>query len=68
MENRDKEKQQLQKLLEEAIDLLHDERHRFGLFQTQRYWRLRHSVERSGLIELTDVCSAKSKTNHANVS
>ncbi len=68
MENRDKEKEQLQKLLEEAIDLLHDERHRFGLFQTQRYWRLRHSVERCGLIELADECSTRTKTNYANVS
>jgi len=55
METPAEENEQLKAFLQEAIDLLDDIKDKLGLFQTQRYYRLKREMEHVG--KKKEVCS-----------
>jgi len=54
METLTEQNEQLKTFLNEAMDLLDDIKDKLGMFQTQRYYRLKRDVEK---LEEEEVCN-----------
>jgi len=47
METPEEKNEQLKLFLHEAVDILDDVKHKLGMFQTQRYYRLKKDIEQT---------------------